>query len=128
MRRPVVFFITDGHPNHDDWRESLRTVVETWKPLIGAFGVGDVDRSALAEIAGDLGSAFTASRNLNLEDALRTFVDGLTASIVHSSATFTQFTGHAVIEMPEGFDRWSRGRCTSPTVRMTEHRGTSRRR
>ncbi len=114
VRRPVVFFISDGHPNHDGWQESLRTVVETCNPLICAFGVGDVDRSALAEIAGDPVRAFTASPNLGLADALRQFVDGLTASIVHSSATSAEFIGHVVIEMPEGFDPLEPGQAHEP--------------
>ena len=54
VRRPVVFFLSDGEPTDDHWRSSLARLTDKAWPLhpnIISFGIGDADAQVIAEVA-----------------------------------------------------------------------------
>jgi uncharacterized protein YegL len=54
VKRPTIYFISDGQPNIDAdlWRQSLAQFdAHKWRPNRFAFGFGDADRSVIHEIA-----------------------------------------------------------------------------
>lgn len=104
IRRPVVFFLTDGMPTDSRWREDLFVLVRDFQPSIVAFGIGDADEKVLLEIATNPRFAFASSPKRSLDRALSAFLDSLTTSIVASSSTFERFSGELVVDVPEGFE------------------------
>lgn len=91
--RPLVFFISDGSPMDDGWREELRWLQSSEfreRPTIAAFGIGSVDPEILREIGAGKGGAYMVSARLNTDEAIRSVFNGLTtmlSSTVHSTTS-----------------------------------------
>jgi uncharacterized protein YegL len=88
--RPAVFFISDGLPSQDDWRDSFANVVDpNWKyrPNIISFGIDqdDTDATIIAEIG--TFKAFMIKPGVDPGKALTEFAKALTNSIVMSAST-----------------------------------------
>jgi len=85
--RPVVFFLTDGHPSAD-WRAEWDALVSeqfNYRPHIVAFGIGNqVDASVISAIA--TFRAFIDDGTMSPAMALREFAVALTKSIVMSGS------------------------------------------
>jgi uncharacterized protein YegL len=85
--RPVVFFLTDGHPSAD-WRTEWDALVSeqfNYRPHIVAFGIGNqVDASVISSIA--TFRAFIDDGTMSPAMALREFAVALTKSIVMSGS------------------------------------------
>jgi uncharacterized protein YegL len=83
--RPVVFFLTDGHPT-SDWKTAYDELVSPqfrWHPNIVAFGIGgNVDPNVISAIA--TFRAFIDDRTMSPAQALQEFAVALTKSIVMS--------------------------------------------
>lgn len=98
--RPVVFFITDGHPNDGDpwrqWRDEIIRQDFAYRPHIVAFGFGQVEKSTLAEVA--TFKAFGAQDGQSPAAVLKTITEALTQSIVASSRS--AFDGQTSLMMP----------------------------
>jgi uncharacterized protein YegL len=84
--RPAVFFMTDGNPTDDDWRQAYQQLVDpgwSYRPNVIAFGLTrDVDEEILASIA--TFKAFIGDGSEKPAQALQEFVRALTRSIVMS--------------------------------------------
>jgi len=85
--RPVVFFLTDGHPSAD-WRAEWDALVSRefkYHPHIVAFGIGNqVDGAVISAIA--TFQAFIDDGTMSPAMALREFAVALTKSIVMSGS------------------------------------------
>jgi uncharacterized protein YegL len=85
--RPVVFFLTDGHPSAD-WRTEYDELVSDqfkYHPNIVAFGIGNqVDASVISSIA--TFRAFVDDGTMSPAKALQEFAVALTKSIVMSGS------------------------------------------
>jgi uncharacterized protein YegL len=88
--RPVVFFLTDGHPTDDGWESEYRALIDpgfSSHPNIVAFGIGDADEDTISSIA--TFRAFLADGSVSPAQALREFATALTRSIVKSGSSAT---------------------------------------
>ena len=98
--RPVVFFLTDGHPSAD-WRTEYDALVSdqfNYRPHIVAFGIGDgVDGSVVSSIA--TFRAFVDDQTMSPAKALQEFAVALTKSIV-MSGTKSQ-AGEQTLQTPD---------------------------
>jgi uncharacterized protein YegL len=86
--RPVVFFLSDGQPTDNDWRDAFAELTEesfSMRPNIVAFGLGDVDEDTVRSVA--TFRAFVADGTLTPAMALREFASSLTKSIVRSGTS-----------------------------------------
>lgn len=99
--RPVVFFITDGHPDAgNDWRPhhaALTDPSNRFRPNIVSFGFGNADDQILGEVA--TFKAYAANDGESPTQILQTIAKELTKSIMASSQAAAQ--GTAVLSMPE---------------------------
>ena len=102
--RPVVFFITDGHPNEGDpwrqWRDQITSPDFAYRPHIVAFGFGQVEQNTLAEVA--TFKAYAAQDGHNPAAVLKTITEALTQSIVASSRSASG--GQTSLMMPTTID------------------------
>jgi uncharacterized protein YegL len=85
--RPVVFFLTDGHPN-DSWKTEWDALVASnfkYHPNIVAFGIGNqIDASVISSMA--TFRAFIDDGSMTPAKALKEFAVALTKSIVMSGS------------------------------------------
>ncbi|NUV60420.1 VWA domain-containing protein [Streptomyces sp. CAI-85] len=84
--RPVVFFLSDGIPTDDGWRDTLKELNGfRYAPKIIAFGISDADAAIITEVA-NFKAFIQQDASITPAVALREFASSLTRSIV-SSAT-----------------------------------------
>lgn len=85
--RPLVFFLTDGTPDQEDWRTTLANLKASGRPTICAMGLRDVNRSLLSEIATSDGFARLLSPGTSgPSQILREFFGAMTRSVLASTA------------------------------------------
>jgi uncharacterized protein YegL len=101
--RPAVFFLSDGHPNRNNWQAPHQALTDanwTSRPNILAFGFGSADASTIQQVA--TVRAFIADGTIGPADALREFAQSLIRSIVNSATpTAANPTGGANLSMPD---------------------------
>jgi len=96
VHRPMVFFMSDGAPNAEDWQSSLAQLTDSsfqFHPNIVSFGVAGAEPSVIKEVStptsvgeGKKQSfAFLAQDGVNPGDALREIMKFITSSIVGSA-------------------------------------------
>ena len=96
VHRPMVFFMSDGAPNAEDWQSSLARLTDSsfqFHPNIVSFGVAGAEPSVIKEVStptsvgeGKKQSfAFLAQDGVNPGDALREIMKFITSSIVGSA-------------------------------------------
>jgi uncharacterized protein YegL len=105
VRRPVVFFLTDGVPDAGDtWQDALLKLrSEPHCPTIFAYGVGDSDANILQELAAGGGRAFQSQQDLSISLLVAQFVESLFTSIVMSSFTVNRSDRELIISDPDTF-------------------------
>lgn len=99
--RPVVFFLTDGYPNTEDWKndwEALTSEKFKYHPKIVAFGFGQANEPTISAVA--TFKAFMADGTLSPADALREFAVVLTKSVVESGSNVGQ-SGNMTVQVPD---------------------------
>ncbi|MBY9075961.1 VWA domain-containing protein [Nocardioides sp. WL0053] len=100
--RPVVFFLTDGYPNHgENWRDDHQALTSPsfpYHPNIVAFGIGEADPTVISSIA--TFRAFMSDNSTSPADALNEFAKALTKSIVRSGST-PAGDGGMVLQAPD---------------------------
>lgn len=91
--RPVVFFITDAHPNvepQDEWLKTRsRLLASPFRPKLVSFGFGKVDEAALRTLAS--GPELAQFRG----EAARAAVDEILKVVMHTVITLTNGTRRA---------------------------------
>jgi uncharacterized protein YegL/tetratricopeptide (TPR) repeat protein len=96
--RPVIFFLSDGHPT-DDWAPSYRRLTDRkWSqhPRIVTFGFGEANNTTMRTIA--TVRAFYADETQSVPAAIREIPKALVSSVVDSvSAPDGGSTGSVVI-------------------------------
>jgi uncharacterized protein YegL len=101
--RPVVFFLTDGQPNSDNWKADYEALVAPDFPLrpnIVAFGIGNVDERVISAVATFKAFIQDKHQNMSPAQALQEFAVALTKSIVRSGSSGTA-DGGMTLQMPE---------------------------
>ena len=84
--RPLVFFLTDGTPDQEDWRTALADLKASARPTICAMGLRDVNSSLLSEIATSDGTASLLSPGaFGPSQVLRGFFEAMTRSVLVST-------------------------------------------
>jgi uncharacterized protein YegL len=101
--RPAVFFLSDGHPNRDNWQASHQALTDpNWssRPNILAFGFGAADEGIIRQVA--TVRAFIANGSVGPAEALREFAQSLIRSIVNSvTPSAANPGGGATLSMPD---------------------------
>jgi uncharacterized protein YegL len=101
--RPAVFFLSDGHPNRNNWQASHQTLTDanwTSRPNILAFGFGSADENTIRQVA--TVRAFMANGTIGPADALKEFAQSLIRSIVNSATpSASNPQGGANLAMPD---------------------------
>jgi uncharacterized protein YegL len=96
VHRPMVFFMSDGAPNPEDWRGPLAELTDQsfeFRPNIVSFGVAGAEASVIKEVSTPLtvgGSkkqsfAFLAEAGVNPGAALNEIMKFITGTIVTSA-------------------------------------------
>ncbi|MFE9043364.1 VWA domain-containing protein [Streptomyces sp. NPDC007818] len=106
--RPVAFFMSDGIPTDDDWTQAYKELTESrFCPKIIAFGVGDAEKSTIAQVA-NFRAFIQQDQSVSPAAALREFASSLTRSIVRSATTISSAgdTGFSLVveENVTGFE------------------------
>lgn len=103
--RPLVFFLTDGRPNIGDCWETARANLlgKSTSPNIVSFGIGLADVAIVAQIATKPEHAFVAIRGADTGEALTTFFEALTQSVINSGQALGAGLSDLAIEQPAGF-------------------------
>jgi uncharacterized protein YegL len=94
--RPMVFFMSDGAPNPEDWRTPLAALTDPnfrYRPNIVSFGVAGAEASVIKEVSTPLtvgggkkdSFAFLAEEGTNPGPALKEIMKFITATIVTSA-------------------------------------------
>ena len=96
VHRPMVFFMSDGAPNAEDWQSSLAQLTDSnfqFHPNIVSFGVSGAEPSVIKEVSTPLtvgegkkeSFAFLAQDGVNPGHALREIMKFITGTIVSSA-------------------------------------------
>ena len=90
--RPVVFFISDGAPNPEDWLSAHTALVEEanpWRPVVVGLGVAGANREVIQSVAansrGALERTYFADQGLGLGDATEAWCQSLVGAWVQPS-------------------------------------------
>ena len=100
--RPTVFFLTDGAPNDQDWRDEYNLLVDPqfrFRPNILSFGFGGANQDVIRAIATSSRFAFQADDAVETGEALQEFLSSLTNSVIQSGLGAAQ--GEVKLEMDE---------------------------
>lgn len=101
--RPAVFFLSDGHPNRNNWQVAFQALTDpnwTSRPNILAFGFGQADENIIRQVATT--RAFMANGTMGPADALREFAESLIRSIVNSASSTAANPGGGIsLSMPD---------------------------
>ncbi len=96
VHRPMVFFMSDGAPNPEDWRSALGDLVDPnfkYRPNIVSFGVAGADPAVIKEVSTPLtvgaskkeSFAFLADHGIDPGPALKEIMKFITQTIVTSA-------------------------------------------
>ncbi len=96
VHRPMVFFMSDGAPNPEDWKSSLAALTDQsfeFRPNIVSFGVAGAEASVIKEVSTPLtvgaskkqSFAFLAEAGVNPGAALNEIMKFITGTIVTSA-------------------------------------------
>jgi uncharacterized protein YegL len=96
VHRPMIFFMSDGAPNPEDWRSPLGELVDpgfSFRPNIVTFGVSGADAAVIKEISTPLtvgggkkdSFAFLAEAGVDPGPALKEIMRFITQTIVTSA-------------------------------------------
>lgn len=83
--RPMVFFLSDGRPNDEQWRTAYRQLASPAfesRPNFIAFGLGDCNLETIKHIA--TYGAFQADGSMSVASALKEVASSLATSIMNS--------------------------------------------
>lgn len=95
--RPVVFFMSDGAPNRENWQEAHAALVERddsknpYRPHIISFGVGEAKGEVIKAVASDVDRAkgtrfaYIAAEGVSPGPALAEIMHFITGTIVGSA-------------------------------------------
>jgi uncharacterized protein YegL len=106
VTRPIVFFLSDGEPNTEDWQsplEALKSETFKWRPHILAFGIGDARAAVIREVASFPKWAFIAAQGSDAGVALTNFLDQLTRTVMSTAQSLAAGVAELPVEPPEGF-------------------------
>ncbi len=96
LRRPSVWFITDGcHNGPDDWQAARDALVDpTWAyhPNLFAIGIGDADRDQIARIPNVEGGAYFQADGARVAETFSAIAQVLVRSIIAQSTPNTAGT------------------------------------
>lgn len=104
VRRPLVFFLTDGQPTDHDWRtalQDLKRLDSGAHPTIVAFGLDGALIEILREVASRPEWALEARPNITPARVIHGFMNSLTATVV-TAGTAKDATMFALV-VPEEF-------------------------
>jgi uncharacterized protein YegL len=96
VHRPMVFFMSDGQPNAEDWQSPLAQLTDAnfhFHPNIVSFGVAGAEPSVIKEVSTPLtvgagkkqSFAFLAQDGVNPGSALREIMKFITGTIIASA-------------------------------------------
>ena len=107
VHRPAVFFLSDGQPNEDNWRQAHHQLsdksVTPAAPNIIACGVGSVEANTILDVATRQEFAFVSVAGADIGKSISQFFIALTASVVQSGRSLASANPELVVEKPEGF-------------------------
>jgi uncharacterized protein YegL len=96
VHRPMIFFMSDGAPNPEDWRTPLGELVDVdfkYRPNIVSFGVAGADPAVIKEVSTPLtvgggkkdSFAFLAAHGIDPGPALKEIIKFITNTIIVSA-------------------------------------------
>lgn len=107
VHRPAVFFLSDGQPNRDDWRQVHKTLADKsltkGSPNIIAFGVGSVEAQTILDVATRQQFAFVSISGADIGQAITKFFDTLIQSVIQSGTSVRDGNAELYVEKPPGF-------------------------
>ena len=95
LGRPVVFFLSDGHPNRENWQSVHAELVSRdnkYRPHIISFGVGEADPEVIRHVATDVDRAggtrfaYMASEGTDPGPALAEIMRFMTGTVIGSAS------------------------------------------
>ena len=108
VHRPCVFFMSDGAPNNENWRDELNKLVDAnfkFSPNIVSFGVAGAEKTVIAEVAhwgSKTGTKFffmaedAGSPGAAIKEIIKFIIQTIVASAKSNQAAF-QITDGATI-------------------------------
>jgi uncharacterized protein YegL len=102
--RPIMYFITDGMPVDQGWRNALDELeAESFglRPTIVAMGFGSADPTVLRVLAGDVGHAFLVSQALEQRDAVQSIFVQVNSALRSTVASSTAGRAGPPISLPD---------------------------
>lgn len=107
VHRPAVFFLSDGLPNQEDWKDAHRRLTDRnttlGAPNIIACGIVDADARTINEVATRPEFGFVANKGVDVGAAIAKFCTALTKSVIASGRSLGSASPHLVVDRPEGF-------------------------
>ena len=109
VRRPLVFFLSDGQPtDHPEgaWRDPLQELKSTEfreRPHILAFGIGEAQGDTIKEVASAPKYAWIQADGMSAASAIAEFGASLVESISKSAETLARGGDDIHVPEPEGF-------------------------
>jgi uncharacterized protein YegL len=109
VRRPVVFFLSDGQPtdaSESDWREPLARLKSPEfheRPEILAFGIGQAQADVIREVASQPKYAFMQADGTSAATAIAEFGTSLVVSISESVKALEEGKDEIQVAEPDGF-------------------------
>jgi uncharacterized protein YegL/tetratricopeptide (TPR) repeat protein len=97
VRRPLIFFISDGEPTDWGWREPLQALMDAYRPNVIAVGYDSAAGSTIAEI-GETAAFFLEGPSAPAE-LIRSLLSSVSASVTNSA---TSDAGALTIAVPAG--------------------------
>ncbi|MFI6856099.1 hypothetical protein [Streptomyces sp. NPDC050416] len=107
VHRPAVFFLSDGLPNREDWKDAHRRLTDRattlGAPNIIACGIVDADARTINEVATQPEFGFVANKGVDVGAAIAKFCTALTKSVIASGRSLGSASPQLVVDRPEGF-------------------------
>ncbi|MEU6180549.1 vWA domain-containing protein [Streptomyces coeruleorubidus] len=107
VHRPAVFFLSDGLPNKEDWKDAHRRLTDRGTtlgaPNIIACGIVDADARTINEVATQPEFGFVANKGVDVGAAIAKFCTALTKSVIASGRSLGSASPQLVVDRPEGF-------------------------
>ncbi|MFF5966169.1 hypothetical protein ACFY64_21005 [Streptomyces collinus] len=107
VHRPAVFFLSDGLPNKEDWKDAHRRLTDRrttlGAPNIIACGIVEADARTINEVATQPEFGFVANKGVDVGGAIAKFCTALTKSVIASGRSLGSESPQLVVDRPEGF-------------------------
>jgi uncharacterized protein YegL len=108
VRRPIIFFLTDGNPNpaSQPWRQALSELTQEgfkYHPHILAFGLGHVTPEVISEVATNPKYAYLVAKGTDTGAAIASFFKELSRSVIATTQTLHTNNPQIDIRPPDGF-------------------------